>query len=71
MEGSTGDLVFNEFDASNIYVTLTTGDVKGTILSNKIFNVTSKTGNVRVPETYSGGICKVVVSTGNVNIAYR
>lgn len=71
LNGSTGDLDFDDFDASNIYVTLTTGNVKGTILSNKIFNAQSETGSVKVPETYTGGICKIKVSTGNIQISYK
>ena len=71
MTGKTGDLYFEEFDAKNIYITLSTGDVKGTLLSSKIFNANSKTGNVSVPETYEGGICKIKVSTGNIRISYK
>ena len=71
LTGRTGDFEFEEFDAKNIYITLSTGSVKGTLLSSKIFNVNSKTGNVDVPETYDGGICKIKVSTGNVKISYK
>ena len=63
--------VMSSDDADNIYVILSTGNVKGTLLSSKIFNVTSKTGIVEVPETYTGGICKIKVSTGNIKISYK
>ena len=68
---STGDLIFDSFDAKNIYVESSTGSVTGTIISRKIFYCTSKTGNVSVPETYEGGICKITLSTGSINISYK
>lgn len=68
---STGDLKFDGFDAKNIYVEVGTGDVKGTLLSPKIFNCQTSTGNINVPETYEGGICKIKTSTGNINISYK
>mgnify|MGYP003457536905 CR=1 FL=1 len=39
--------------------------------AEKIFNVKSKTGSVNVPETYTGGICKIAVSSGSVTIRYK
>ena len=71
MNGSIGDIYLENFDADNMEVSVGTGDVKGTIRSSKIFIVKSKAGNVSVPETYSGGICKITVSTGNIKISYK
>ena len=71
LKSSTGDVEFEGFDASNIYVTAKTGDVEGTILSSKIFVARSETGRVIVPETLTGGICKITVSTGNIKISYK
>ena len=68
--GSTGNVFLDDFDAKNIYIDLSTGDVTGTILTGKLFNATSDTGNVIVPESYSNGVCKITVSTGNINIKY-
>lgn len=70
MDGSTSDLYLYRFDANNIYITLSTGDINGIILTNKIFMVTSSTGEIQVPETTTGGICKIKTSTGNVIIDY-
>lgn len=69
--GSTSDVEFDGFDASNIYVEVKTGDVKGTLLTSKIFIAKSKTGSVKVPETITGGVCKITVSTGNIKISYK
>jgi len=66
--GDTGDVLFKSFDAKNIYVTTDTGDVKGTILSNKIFFTQTDTGDEDVPETTTGGICKIKTDTGDIII---
>ena len=71
MKASTGSVDFDGFDASNIYVTVSTGDVKGTLLSSKIFIARSETGDVRVPETLTGGVCKITASTGDIKISYK
>ena len=70
MDGSTSDVYLYRFDANNIYITLTTGDINGIILTNKIFMVTSSTGEILVPDTTTGGICKIKTSTGDVTIDY-
>lgn len=70
MIGSTSDLYLYRFDANNIYITLSTGDINGIILTNKIFMVTSSTGEILVPDTTTGGICKIKTSTGDVTIDY-
>ena len=70
MIGSTSDLYLYRFDANNINITLTTGDINGIILTNKIFMIKSSSGEIFVPDTTTGGICKIKTSTGNVIIDY-
>ncbi len=71
IDGGTGDVKFDSFDANNINIKLTTGDVRGTILSNKIFKVKSTTGDIEVPNIQSGGNCIINVTTGDVIIEYK
>ena len=71
IESSTGNIQFDSFDAKNIYISTSTGNVKGTILTEKIFNCHSSTGNVYHPNTYTGGICEIRTSTGNIDIKYK
>ena len=71
MDGSTGDLLLDGFDASNIYVNLTTGNVTGTILTSKYFSANSNTGYVDVPKTFEGGECEIIVNTGDIKINYK
>jgi hypothetical protein len=42
--------------------------VKGSLLTDKIFVTQSDTGKVDVPETVSGGKCKVTTDTGDIRI---
>jgi hypothetical protein len=48
-----------------------TGSVKGTILTPKIFMIRSDTGKINVPETTTGGICRIRTSTGNISITIK
>ena len=59
---------FDKLDAENLEIETGTGDVRGTLLSSKIFMVKTSTGDIDVPETTTGGICKVKTSTGEVYI---
>lgn len=65
---STGDVTLNGCDAAELEIETNTGNVKGTLLSEKIFFVKTSTGKVEVPETMTGGKCKITTSTGDVII---
>ena len=64
----TGDIKLKSSDANNITIETTTGDVRGSLLSDKIFIVRSNTGHIIVPETISGGKCKITTDTGDIYI---
>lgn len=66
---STGDVEFVDADAGEIDVLTDTGKVTGTLLTEKVFIVRSDTGRIDVPETVSGGKCKIVTDTGRIQIA--
>ena len=68
IERSTGDVRFERCDASEITIVTDTGDVKGTLLSDKIFIAKTDTGRKDVPETTTGGKCKITTDTGNIII---
>lgn len=67
----TGDVDFDGCDAAEIYVKTDTGDVEGTLLTEKIFIVNTDTGRVNVPESTTGGKCKITTDTGNVKISFK
>ena len=68
IERSTGDVKFDACDADELDVSTDTGEVKGTLLSDKVFIVRSDTGDVDVPETTSGGVCRISTDTGDIKI---
>ena len=63
-----GHVEFEACDASEVSVRVTTGDVKGTLLSDKTFEAKSTTGKVEVPRSRPGGLCKVHTTTGRIDI---
>ncbi len=65
---STGDISFSRCDSQELLITSDTGNVTGTLLSDKVFIVKSQTGYIDVPETSTGGKCKIVTNTGDVVI---
>ena len=48
-----------------------TGDVDGTLLSDKLFLTETSTGDIRVPNTADGGICDIKTDTGDIKIAIK
>ena len=68
IERSTGDVRFEQCDAGELTVVTDTGDVTGFLLSPKVFIAHSDTGRIDVPETISGGKCKITTDTGDIKI---
>lgn len=71
IETSTGDVRFDESDADTLEIKTDTGDVTGTLLTSKIFIVKTDTGKSDVPETTSGGLCKITTDTGDIKIRVK
>ena len=53
------------------YIKTSTGDVEGTLLSEKIFSIHTSTGKVKVPNTNNGGTCEIKTSTGDIEIQIK
>lgn len=68
VERSTGDVAFDGCDGGEIRVKTDTGDVTGTLLSEKVFFANTDTGNVDVPKSIDGGKCEITTSTGDIEI---
>ena len=68
LKRDTGNVSFEGCDAGEILVEVSTGDITGTLLTDKVFIVNSDTGKIEVPETVSGGKCKVTTDTGDIKI---
>lgn len=68
IERSTGDVGFNSCDAAGLYVKTTTGNVSGSLLTEKVFITNTGTGSVNVPKTTAGGQCEIKTSTGDIKM---
>ena len=68
VERDTGDVTLESCDAANMIIETSTGDVRASLLSEKVFIVRTSTGKISVPETLSGGRCKITTSTGNITV---
>lgn len=66
---STGDVRFDRADATALSVKTTTGSVKGTLLSPKIFYTHTSTGSIDVPKSTEGGMCEITTNTGSIHIS--
>lgn len=68
VQRSTGDVRLEGCDAGELEIRTDTGRVSGSLLSPKVFIAHSDTGRVDVPETVSGGKCRLTTSTGDIQI---
>lgn len=64
----TGDIKLYDCDAGEIFVKTSTGNVKGNLMSSKVFVVHSDTGRINVPKTIEGGKCEITTDTGDIDI---
>ena len=68
IERSTGDVRFERCDAAELSIQTDTGDVSGSLLSDKVFIARSDTGGIDVPQTITGGKCEISTDTGDIDI---
>ena len=70
---TTGEVEFKDIDAlGEIDIETSTGDVEGSLLTGKTFDVRSDTGKISVPDqTVGAPICKVRTDTGDIKITVK
>lgn len=71
VERNTGNVKLEGSDAVDIQIKTSTGDVKGTLLSEKVYIVETSTGDIKVPKTTKGGTCEIKTSTGDIKISVQ
>lgn len=71
IERSTGDVRFDGSDAAEIFVETDTGDVTGTLLTDKVFMTQTDTGSIDVPKATTGGKCEIHTDTGDIRISIK
>ena len=68
IERSTGDVSLESSDATELFIKTDTGNVKGSLLTDKIFITKTNTGRINVPSSITGGRCEIFTNTGNIDI---
>lgn len=58
----------NKVSAAECFLSCTSGSVKGTLLSDKIFLTDSGSGSIRVPRSTEGGTCEITTTSGSIRI---
>ena len=71
LKRSTGDVKFELCDADEIFIETDTGNVVGSLLSEKVFIANSDTGKISVPKTVTGGRCEITTDTGDIKILVK
>ena len=70
IDRNTGDIKLYYCDAAELEIETSTGSVSGVLLSEKVFITHTGTGHIDVPESITGGKCKVTTSTGDITFEF-
>ncbi len=65
---STGDVKFEASDAAEIFIETDTGNIDGSLLTDKVFIARSDTGDIDVPNSVTGGRCEMITDTGDIKV---
>lgn len=65
---TTGDVLLDGCDGAELFLKSSTGDIEGTLLTEKVFLAESSTGSIDVPDTFTGGKCEISADTGDIHI---
>ncbi len=68
MRSASGNISFYGCDAASYDIQAASGNVKGKILTSKIFVAETGSGSIRVPDTTEGGVCRVETGSGNIRL---
>ena len=68
---STGDVKFEGTDAGEIFIETDTGDVTGSLLTEKVVIAQTNTGSVDVPQSVAGGSCEIFTNTGDISVTIQ
>ena len=67
----SGDIELHSSDAQTLFLKSTSGDIEGSLLSEKVFITDTTSGEVQVPHTTSGGKCEIKTTSGDVEIIIK
>lgn len=71
IERSTGDVTLDGSDAAELFIITDTGDVEGSLRSEKVFLINTDTGDKDVPNTTTGGRCEITTDTGDIRLTIK
>lgn len=66
-ESRSGDVSLDKSDADSLYIKTNSGDVSGSLLTPKIYNAETGSGNVKLPRSEEGGTCDIVTGSGDID----
>lgn len=69
VSSSSGGVRLDDCDAAELSLHTGSGSVKGTLRTAKIFYASAGSGSVHVPESSSGGICRVKTGSGSIDLS--
>lgn len=68
MSSTSGEITIKDSDACTIELYSVSGDIFGNLLSEKMFETKTVSGDVRVPSNVNGGFCKLETVSGDIKI---
>ena len=68
---TSGEVELESADAANFSITSVSGDVKGSLRSGKTFDVRTVSGDVKLPQSTSGGAFSASTTSGDVEISLK
>ena len=68
---TSGEVELESADAANFSITSVSGDVKGSLRSGKTFDVRTVSGDVKLPQSTSGGAFSASTTSGDVEIKVK
>ena len=71
IERNTGNIKLDRCDAAELFIKTATGDVAGSLLSDKVFITETDTGRIDVPKSITGGRCEITTDTGDIRITIQ
>ena len=63
---TTGSVTLDHCDSIDVWIVTTTGDIRGSICTEKIFITDTSTGDIDVPQSGTGNICRLETTTGDI-----
>lgn len=64
----SGGIRLDRCDADTLSLEATSGSVRGTLLTEKVFIANTSSGSISVPSTSSGGRCEVRTTSGSIKL---